>query len=471
MILHTLRNFLEAKWRWQWLQGERLEQFQDARAKQMVAWVAQQSPFYRTHWQGRDLANWRELPTISKQDMMDSFAGFNTLGIQRETALQAALRAEQERNFVPTLAGATVGLSSGTSGSRGLFVVSPQEQAAWSGVILSRLLHRFHPGGERVAFFLRANSNLYESVRRGRWLQFRYLDLLLPKPEIIEQLNAFQPTIIVAPPSMLEQLGQALKAGVLRIAPRQIISVAEVLEPQDKTNLEAAFQLPLHQVYQATEGLLGISCSRGHLHIQEDLMVMQMESLEAGSGRPEAKLDERQVTSDKRQASHSLLPEPGTLSPEPSRFTPILTDLWRCTQPIIRYRLGDVLRVRVGRCECGSSWRVIEQHEGRLGDALEFETDWGVRKFYLEDIRQILFASPLRFTDYQVEQEVVGHLRVFLEGCSEPLEVMRRHLEQTLANIGCKLERLELHSGIPERPANIKRRRVRGMQKATSSKQ
>lgn len=421
MIAHTLRSFLEAKWRWRYLQGERLEQFQNQKAGQMVAWVAQHSPFYRRHWQGHNLDNWRELPTVSKTEMMAHFAEFNTLGMERDAAQKAALRAEQERDFRPTLNGATVGLSSGTSGQRGLFVVSPTEQAAWAGVILSRLLHQFHPSGERVAFFLRANSNLYESVRRGRWLQFRYLDLLTPLPEACATLGAFQPTILVAPPSMLERLAGALHSN-LHIRPRQVISVAEILEPQDKARLEAAFGVPLHQVYQATEGLLGISCRKGHLHIQEDIVAMQLEDIGGG------------------------------------RVTPILTDLWRKAQPIVHYRLGDVLRVRTGRCECGSDWRVIEQHEGRMGDVLQFETG----KLYLEDMRRILFSSPAPFDDYHLEQDAPGHLRVFLQADAGALPPVQTHLEQTFAAMGLKLERLELRLGLPEQPAHIKRRRLRG---------
>lgn len=438
MILHTLRHFVGAKLRWQLLQAERLEEYQNESAQRMVQWVAQHSPFYRRHWEGHDLRDWKKLPPIGKAEMMAHFAEFNTLGIGKEQALQTARRAESERNFNPTLSGATVGLSSGTSGQRGLFVVSPQEQAAWSGVILSRLLHRFDPGGERVAFFLRANSNLYESVRRGRWLQFKYLDLLLPRAEILDRLNRFQPTIVVAPPSMLGSLAKALHTRELRIRPRQVVSVAEVLEAQDQRRLEAAFQLPVHQVYQATEGLLAITCGRGHLHIQEDLVVMQMEEVEGG-GRQTSKGD------------------PSRFPLTSKRFTPIITDLWRRAQPIVRYRLGDVLRVRVGRCECGSSWRVIEGHEGRMGDILRFEGG----SLFLSDVGHVMEQSPVVFEDYRLEQDAPGQLRVMVDGCDD-LSGLRGYLEQALAGLGLRAEGLEVLPGIPEQPANLKRRRVRG---------
>jgi putative adenylate-forming enzyme len=173
--------------------------------------------------------------------------------------------------------------------------------------VLARVLHQFKP--ERIALFLRANSNLYETIKRGRLLQFRYVDLSTPLEKSIQLLNTFQPTILVAPPSLLEQLAVEREAGRLRIQPEQLISVAEVLEPQDKVKLETVFKVSVQQIYQATEGLLAISCKHGSLHLQEDLVAVQLEPL------------------------------------GDNHFTPLITDLWRKTQPILRYDLGDVLRL------------------------------------------------------------------------------------------------------------------------------
>jgi phenylacetate-CoA ligase len=419
----TLRHFVGAKLRWATLQGEALSCYQDGRAHETVRWVNEHSRFYRSHWQGYDLSDWHHLPTVDKQLMNAHFDTFNTVGIGKELAMQTALRSEQERDFAPTIGGNTVGLSSGTSGQRGLFVLSPYEQAAWAGTILARALHRLSPRGERVAFFLRANSNLYESVGRGRLIRFRYFDLMSPLEETIAALNQFQPTILSGPPSVLEQLAQARAKGQLRIAVHQIISAAEMLEPQDKVFLESSFQVSLHQVYQATEGLIGISCTQGSLHLQEDLVAVQLEPLDQ------------------------------------DRYTPILTDLWRRTQPIIRYRLGDVWRLGVG-CGCGSGWRTIRV-EGRMGDVLKFETGKGLYRLYPDDVRQIILGVDA-VRDYAVVQEQIGHLLVFLEADKpEATETARSVLHNILAGWGCRVERLEVVPGLPERPANLKRRRVR----------
>jgi putative adenylate-forming enzyme len=430
--LETIRQFFWAKQRWAGLHGESLNTFQDARARQLVRWVHGNSSFYRQHWQGYNLEQWRELPTVDKSLMMANFSGFNTRGIARENAFEVALRAERDRNFSPTLEGCTVGLSSGTSGHRGLFLVSPLEQASWAGVILARALPRLRVAGERIAFFLRSNSNLYEQVGRGRWLQFRYFDLMSPLEDSVQTLNILQPSILVAPPSMLELLAQEQLGENLRINPHSLISVAEVLEPQDRDRLEGVFHAPIRQIYQATEGLLAVSCSHNFLHLQEDIMAVQLE--------PVANSE--------------------------SRFTPIITDLWRRTQPIIRYRLNDILTLEHKPCTCGSSWRVIQQIEGRSDDVLEFEqVSGGLRPFFPDTIRRAILLAGPQILEYEAVQEQPGRLRVHLK--AEPgsevavRESVTTSLAQTLEQYGCHPAKLEIVFGLPERAANIKRRRIR----------
>ena len=58
-----------------------------------------------------------------------------------------------------------IGSGGGTSGKRGAFLVSDDEQARWAGTILAKLLPQGLLHKERIAFLLRANNNLYNAVR------------------------------------------------------------------------------------------------------------------------------------------------------------------------------------------------------------------------------------------------------------------------------------------------------------------
>ncbi|MCC6192687.1 MAG: adenylate cyclase [Anaerolineales bacterium] len=311
-----------------------LEAYQARAVERHLRRVLPRSPFYRRRFAGQA---WAAVPPITKRDMLAHFDELNTAGARYAEAVALAERAEQSRDFSPTLRGLTVGLSSGTSGARGLFLVSPAERAAWAGAALARVLPSGRLTAQRVAFFLRANSNLYTSVR-SRLIRFAYFDLLDPLPAHVARLNAFRPSLLVGPPALLALLAHEARASRLTIAPRKVVAVAEVLDPLDAAAIAAQFGGPLHQVYQATEGFLGATCESGTLHLNEDLLVVQPDWLDEGAGK----------------------------------FAPILTDFHRLTQPILRYRLDDILTVRATPCPCGSPRRALAAVEGRCDDIFYF---------------------------------------------------------------------------------------------------
>jgi phenylacetate-CoA ligase len=425
-------HYVRANWRWHHLHGAALELYQNQRAQQLLAYVERRSPFYRQHWSGHDLRDWRHLPTVDKQTMMAHFDSFNTRGISKEAAMEAALQAERSRDFSPHIAGLTVGLSSGTSGHRGLFLVSPEEQAAWAGVMVARALHRLPRSRVRVAFFLRSNSNLYEEIGGGP-IQFRYFDLMTPLYDAVQGLNSFQPHIVLGPPSLLGLLANEREQARLKIHPQRLISIAEVLEEQDQRRLQAVFACPVHQIYQCTEGLLAVSCAAGSLHIQEDLVALQFEP---------------------------VANEPG------ERVMPIVTDLWRTTQPIVRYRLNDVLRLAPAPCTCGSSFRVIAAIEGRSDDLCYFAArTGGQRHFFPDTIRRMILLADARITDYQAIQQHCGQLRIHLAVLPDAdfpaiARAVRKSVDETIAQYDCRPADVQIEKGLLPLPAGTKRRRV-----------
>jgi len=424
-------EWVGARWRWSRLRGPALERYRERRARAIVRLALERSPFYRAHWAGHDPDDWRSLPTVDKRGMMEHFGAFNTLGIPRDEAMETALRAERTRDFTPTVRGVTVGLSSGTSGHRGLFLASPREQAVWAGTILARALHGgFRREGWRVALFLRSNSNLYESTD-GTLIRFRWFDLMTPPTEAVAALNAYRPHLLLGPPSLLGLLADARERGELRFAPERLVSVAEVLEPQDRERLEAVFGAPVHQVYQCTEGLLAVSCPAGSLHVQEDLVHLQLEPV--GNGY----------------------------------VTPVVTDLRRVTQPIVRYRLNDLLRMDDAPCACGSPWRVIRSIDGRCDDLLAFEqADGGTRPFFPDTIRRMVLLADGGVEDYQAFQDRPGHLRVHLAVSDDaPFDgvarAVRASAESIVAGYGCRAPVVEVERGLVPVAPGAKRRRVR----------
>lgn len=435
----ALSHYLAAQWRWRTLRGAQLAAFQDRRAQQIICGVQKESPFYRVHWAGADITDWRTLPTVDKGLMMANFSGFNTVGITHTVALYAAQQAELAANLESPLgdhAGRplTAGLSSGTSGERGLFLITEQEIAMWAGVILARALHGLPQRQQRVAFFLRAFSQLYSGVN-SPFLQLRYFALTQSTNEVVAILNRDQPQIIVGPGSLLAELAAERNRGALTVAPERLIAVAEVLEPHDAAALQATFGVPVHQIYQCTEGLLAISCAQGRLHIQEDLVALQLEPLPTVPG-------------------------------ESQRYTPIVTDLWRTTQPIIRYRLGDIVQLDEEPCPCGSAFRVLRRVEGRMADTCYFTTsDQRSLPFYPAQLSQIVRANLPSAIEYQLVQRQDDQLDIYLaplavdEFANVALQV-ETGVTAAITGYGCQPPALQLHCGLPQRPPTSKRRRV-----------
>jgi putative adenylate-forming enzyme len=428
--LDIVAAYIAARWRAATLHGPALRAWQDRRAELLVEYVRARSPFYRERWRDAPSSAWRDFRTVDKRAMMESFDQFTTLGVRRDDAMRVALDAEARRDFSATISGCTVGLSSGTSGHRGLFLVSPDEQTRWAGTILARAIPDLRPG-HRVAFFLRANSRLYE--RTSSVVQFRFFDLMQPLTAVIAALNDFQPRLVVGPPSLLGLLADAQERTTLRIAPSRLISVAEVIEPQDRARIERTFQAAVGEVYQCTEGLVAVACGSGAMHVQEDVMVMQTEPVQRD---------------------------------DPSRVTPILTDLWRRAQPIVRYRLGDVLRLDATRCACGSTWQRIAAIEGRQDDLCWFpQADATLRIVFPDAIRRMILLADARIAEYRAEQDSVGELRIAIDvsDAAEFANIAERlgtSVRDGLAAYGCHLTAMRVDHGVPAPRPGAKRRRV-----------
>ena len=307
-------------------------------------------------------------PIINKKIFMDNFNSINSLQITQDEAFKIALDAEKSRDFSSKLKNVTVGLSSGTTGNRGIFLVSEDESALWAGYILKRMLPKPLLQKHKIAFFLRSNSNLYESVNSSL-ISFSFYDLINPLENHIQKLNDTKPTILIAPAQVLKLL--ALNKD-LNINPIKIISVAEVLEEDDKQIVEKRFSLKVHQVYQCTEGFLAHTCKEGNLHLNEDIVYIEKDWIDEKSGR----------------------------------FSPIITDFNRKSQPIIRYKLDDILILEKQSCPCGCVFTRIKKIEGRCDDILKMKTLQNQDYLLFPDfVRNAIISSNTHLEEYLVIKE------------------------------------------------------------------
>jgi phenylacetate-coenzyme A ligase PaaK-like adenylate-forming protein len=135
----------------------------------------------------------------------------------------------------------------------------------------------------------------------------------LPLAEIVARLNAAQPPALLGYASKLAELAREQLAGRLRIAPRSVTSISELLTPADRAVIEHAFAVPVTDSFVSTEGLVGHSEPGGSLlSFASDMCLAELvddDNNPVPAGVPSAKV--------------------------------LVTNLHNLTQPLVRYELTD----------------------------------------------------------------------------------------------------------------------------------
>lgn len=410
----------------------RLDQVKARRFRAMLRHL-RRSPFYRPFVREKSL---EAFPVINKQVFMEFFDKINTLGIQKSEALQIALDAEVSRDFSKLLQGVTVGLSTGTSGNKGLFLAGEKERARWAAAVIHRVIGiswRFRT----VAFFLRANSKLYESAN-SRWLRFNYFDLMEDHDANFKRLVALKAEILVAQPSALLKMAESYIRYGMVPGFKKVISVAEVLEDTDRKHLQHVFGVPLDEVYQCTEGFLACSCKCGKLHFNEDFLIIEKEYVDK----------------------------------ERTRYNPVITDLYRKTQPIVRYKLDDIL-LEGGRCACGNQFEVIEKIEGRADDVIRLMDNMGrLVDIYPDYVSRAITIASDHITDYMLCQTDADTLLLYINDDSEATrKAVRENLHKLFSAFHIESVRLNfVGDGIKEQHKKLRRIRNAYYQKLQDSR-
>lgn len=308
------------------------------------------------------------IPIMEKTDLMADFSRYNIARVTNEQGWRAF---EGNRRIGNLIAGA----STGTSGNRGLFVISQQERFAWLGAILAKALPDFWRHRDRVAVLLPVDTPLYTSADRTRVLTLRFFDTTEPLADHRAALHTFNPTVLIAPPRILRQIAEM----DLRLSPRRVFSCAEKLESFDRYPIETAFRVSLREIYMATEGLLAVTCAHGRLHLTEDCMHFSFEEKAGGL------------------------------------CLPIISDFSRKTQIMARYRLNDLLRLSSRGCPCGLPLQVVDEIVGREDDIFYLGSESGHLIELTPDIlRNTIVDTDRRILDFKLVQTTRNQLILHL---------------------------------------------------------
>ncbi|WP_198540328.1 CoF synthetase [Mesorhizobium sp. LCM 4576] len=243
-------------------------------------------------------------------------------------------------------------------------MISEAEKYRWLGAILAKAAPDLVWRGMRVAVILPQNAGLYDSARKSRLIKLAFFDLTLGPESWRGALEAFDPTVIIAPPKMLRHFA----AENVRLRPRRVFSAAETLDPVDRPVIEDFFRLPLDQIYMATEGLFAVTCRQGGLHLAEDSVFFEFEP--AGEGL----------------------------------VTPLVTAFRRQIQIMARYRMNDLLRLSKEPCRCGSPLRCVDEIVGRMDDVFRLTSPDGPILVTPDVLRNAVLKADRRIDDFRLIQ-------------------------------------------------------------------
>lgn len=398
-----------------------------------VAWILSQarehSPYYRRILHSH--SDFSSIPKINKAEMMSHFDEINTAGLCRDDLVQFRIQQERQGKLELYPGEFSVGLSSGTSGGRGLSVLSKVERQMYGCMLWTRSGIPEGVWRPRVLFALRTNNPSFMEPR-SFGVKLVYVDYTHPTEELVRLICAKKLNILAGPPSLLAMIARHRNSITHHI--EALISYAEVLDDDTRAYLVATFESPVAQIYQGAEGFIASTCRCGKLHLNEDTILVETEEVSA------------EDSSVKKV---------------------IVTDLYRTTQPIIRYSLDDVLEFDPEPCACGSCFRVIQRIHGRADDIFLLKNAAGETCYLFPDyVRRSINQASDEILEYQAIQHTPDsiEIRLVLKPGSKRAaieQIVQENLKWRMDRLGAQPIHLRFSTELPERnPRSYKLIRV-----------
>jgi len=320
--------------------------------------AAQRSAVYAPHLRRAAHATMplEAMPVMHKRELMARFDQWVTDPGLRLEGLRA-FTAEPARVAEPFLGRYVVWESSGTSGEPGVFVQDAQAMAVYDALESMRRssAHPLQPWldplllRERIAFVGATGGHFASVVSMQRlralnpWMAHALgcFSIAEPVAALVEALNRFAPTVVATYPTAAAMLADEAERGALQVPLRAVWTGGETLGAGTRRRVEQVFGCAVRNSYGASEFLaIGWECAAGSQHANADWVILE-------------------------PVDRHYRPVPAG---EPS-YTTLLTNLANHVQPLIRYDIGDGIRMLPPACTCGSPLPVIEVR-GRHDDAL-----------------------------------------------------------------------------------------------------
>lgn len=347
-----------------WKSPEQILATQQRRLRRLVAHAKAHSPFSAERYRHIDPDRFelRQLSTLTKTEMMEHFDEFLT---------DRRLKLAELQDFMsdPARLGQwyqgryALSRTSGTQGLQAVIVQDREMMELLFGLQMTRgtafpsgpagIVERLVRPGRLATvtigrgFYPSAAALAYAPAAARHFVKRLWLAHVEPINDVTDQLNEFQPDVLLAYANVLEILAREALAGRLRLGRRvplrQVINMSEPLSNGARHLVGEAFGMPVTNNYAMGECMaLSLGCPQGHgMHLQADWAILELvdrDNQPVEPGRPGEKV--------------------------------LLTNLYNTVQPFIRYEVTDAVTMSPTPCPCGAPFPLILEVEGRSDEVV-----------------------------------------------------------------------------------------------------
>jgi phenylacetate-CoA ligase len=309
-----------------------LKKIQNKRLVEFINFAVTNSKFYKKYYKDIDLSTIKGVDDLSKLPIID-----------KETVrknIQNIVTIDKRKGYIAHTGGTT---------GKSLEVLFTWEDVQERWGILDAFREEFgYKFGKRTAWFSgKTILNKRDEIKKRFWktdylFNIRYYSTFHITPETIpyyiENLNKYKPIIISGFPSSVFEIANYARIYKIQINfnPTAIFTTAETLVSEQTKIIEEVFKCKVYDQYSSSEGApFVVQCCNGNMHYELLSGVIEI-------------IDENLNPTDEGEILVTSFITRGT--------------------PLIRYKIGDRMKISSQKCSCGNNNPIIGKTEGRSID-------------------------------------------------------------------------------------------------------
>jgi phenylacetate-CoA ligase len=240
--------------------------------------------------------------------------------------------------------------------------------------------HGLKPGDREARFWGRSQNaakNLFLAAAANRRV-YSFLggsDVDLRREAVA--LTGFKPDYLYGYSSLLLRAAEYFCSAGHGPRPKMVICTAESIQESQRRFIGEVFRCPVLVEYGCSEfDIIAYTCPAGRMHVLSPEILLEIDAGEV-----------------------------------------LVTDLDNHLMPLLRYRLGDQVRLEQGSCDCGWQTPVIAEIQGRtIGQIIVLPSGKEAHAVVFAHAFESVCREGLLVRRFQVLQETTSDLRIVLEG-------------------------------------------------------